>query len=181
MIRSSHKSNLRSMAIVSTCMLLAVASASFFAGFCFAADAQEKKDTEGKKRKNAELTEAEEECVKAINQVRKKNDLKPLKVNASFVGVSREFAAEMAERKEAADGFDGKSGSERIQSVGLAVGRWGVTNGKGRIKSVVKEWADSPIAKENILQENVTQLGIGIAQDSDGETYIAVHYVEIVE
>ncbi len=150
------------------------------AAFAFAAEDEAARDrNEAKRRKNSDLTAVEDEFVKAINTARKKKDLKPLKVNAALVAACRDFAGEMAKRGEAADAFDGKQPGDRIQGAGVKPNRWGISNGKGKTKSVVSGWVMDPIAAANILEPNVNELGIGVAVDAAGENYVAVLYVEV--
>jgi len=133
-----------------------------------------------KGKKDAKLTEVEEEFIRAINTARKKNDLKPLRTNAALVAACREHAGEMAKRGEAADAFDGKEPRDRILGAGVTPKHWGITNGKGKsLKEMVNRWVTDPIAKANILEPNVNELGIGITVDAAGEKYVAVIYVEV--
>jgi len=153
------------------------------AAFAYAGEDEAKRaDGDGKRRKNADLSAVEDDVVKAINTARKRKDLKTLKVNAALVTACRDFAGEMANRGQAADAFDGKQPGDRITGAGVKANRWGITNGKGKsTKKVVSGWVNDTIAGENILQPDVTELGIGVATDAAGEHYIAVLYAEIVK
>lgn len=77
--------------------------------------------------------------------------------------------------------FDGKSPGEWISDAGVpGGGQWGITAGRGvSADALVDEWKSSSIAKANILNVDVNQMGIGTAVDAEGNIYALVAYVEI--
>ncbi len=134
-----------------------------------------------KRRREAELTDAEQALFRAINTARKEQGLKPLSIHPVLAGVCRKHARTMVELGEAREEFDGKSPGEWISDAGVpGGGQWGITAGRGvSADALVDEWRSSSIAQANILNVDVNQMGIGAAVDAEGNIYALVAYVEI--
>jgi len=133
------------------------------------------------RKREAELTDVEQTLVRAINAARRAEGLKPLTIHPALVGVCRIHARKMVARGEVSDAFDGNSPGDRITAAGVpGGGQWGVTAGGGTsVDALVDEWKNSPIAKANILNVDVNQVGIGTAIDAQGKIYASAAYVEI--
>ena len=101
-------------------------------------------------------------------------------IHPVLVDVCREHARSMVAQGAVSDNFDGKNPHDKFKEVGVEPEQWGITVGRGMSTGeLLKEWKDSPSPEANILNADVTQLGIGTAVDDQGNIYTSAAYVEI--
>ena len=133
-----------------------------------------------KRKREANLTDTEQALLRGINVFRKERGLKPVTIHPVLVDVCREHARWMVAQGAVSDNFDGKSPHDKFREVGVEPGNWGITVGRGASAgALLEEWKNTPGPEANILNADVTQLGIGTAVDDQGNIYSSVAYVEI--
>jgi uncharacterized protein YkwD len=106
----------------------------------------------------------EREVFDLVNLERENIGLKPLEWHNQLAEVARMHSADMAQR-----GFfdhtspDGLNPLDRIQNAGIACGfvAENIAQGQRTPREVVDSWMDSPGHKANILNENITHIGVG--------------------
>jgi uncharacterized YkwD family protein len=109
-----------------------------------------------------------EEVIKLTNQARKKNGLKPLKNSADVGEVAQTKAEDMSDNKYFSHtsptygtpfdmlkefGVDYRTAAENIAA------------GQQTPDQVVKGWLNSPGHRKNIMNKNMTHIGVGFAKD----------------
>jgi uncharacterized protein YkwD len=130
-------------------------------------------DARGKNERPFTPTADEKTLVDLTNKERQKNDLPPLKPNAKLFEAARAHSANMAKQKELKHELDGKDFATRVKEAGYAYGRVGenIAMGPKDFPTVMRLWMESPAHKANILNKDYTEVGIGIARDSEGVPY----------
>ena len=121
----------------------------------------------------------EEQVFAAINRFREENHLVPLSMAKDLAGVARLHSQDMATR----DYFDhvspdGSTLRKRVQGFGIT--NWNrlaenlaMNYGHPDPASVaVKGWLNSQGHRHNILDQNLTETGIGVAVDAKGRIYL---------
>jgi uncharacterized protein YkwD len=120
------------------------------------------------------LTADEAKILELTNEAREKEKLEPLKLNPVLTEVARAHSANMAKKGEMNHVLDGKKPSDRVKAAGYDYAWVGEniaqTDGEPPA-GVFKHWMESPHHKENILREQFTEIGIGIARNDKGEIY----------
>lgn len=110
-----------------------------------------------------------------INEIRQKNELKPLENNERLAQVARNYSQQMArDNFFSHTGSDGSTLSQRVRAGGISY--WIVgenlfksTNAPQPVPLAVQGWMNSPGHRENILRPVFTQTGIGVWRE--GKTY----------
>jgi uncharacterized protein YkwD len=119
----------------------------------------------------------EQRLVDLTNETRAKEKLPPVKVNATLMKVARAHAANMARQQKMEHVLDDKNPSQRIDQAGYdykSVGENIAVAEKGAgIDAVFKGWMESKVHRDNILSPKFDEVGLGLATDDKGETYIA--------
>jgi uncharacterized protein YkwD len=124
----------------------------------------------------SDLSADEQALLDLTNESRAKANLPPLRANPQLLTAARAHAANMAKKGEMAHELDGKTPSDRVKEAGYGARRVGENVAVGeRLKpaDVVKLWMESPRHKENILHDEYTEIGLGLAKNEKGETYYA--------
>ena len=118
-----------------------------------------------------ECSVKEIELVKLTNQVRKKAGLKPLKISGPLVIVARKHSQRMARKKKLAHLIKGKDFMYRLSRVGYTFKRAGENVGRSKKASahVVDLWMKSSAHRNNILNPEFKDIGVGIYTNPDGE------------
>jgi uncharacterized protein YkwD len=124
----------------------------------------------------ADIRETETAITAAINDQRREHGLEPLEHQDDLAVVARDFSAQMIEQ----DFFDhidpaGESVADRVRAAGITftvVGEnlYGASGPVGMVDHVersVSGWMESPGHRENILREEFTQTGVGMAWIDD--------------
>lgn len=120
------------------------------------------------------LSADEQAALDQTNAERKKAQLPALKVNELLTIAAREHSVNMAKQKKMDHVLDDKKPHERIEAIGykfMAMAE-NVAMGQHTPAEAVRSWMNSTAGhKENILNKEYTEIGIGIATDSDGQRY----------
>ncbi len=126
----------------------------------------------------------EEQVFAAINRFREENHLVPLSMAKDLAGVARRHSQDMAAR----DYFnhvspDGTTMRKRV--VGFGITNWNrlaenlaMNYGHPDPASVaVKGWLNSSGHRQNILDQDLTETGIGVAVDAKGRIFLTQLFV----
>jgi uncharacterized protein YkwD len=135
--------------------------------------ADDKKTTE-----KFEMTEDEQKLLDLLNQERAKEKLPALKPHPLLFAAARAHAANMAKQRKMEHELDRKNPPQRVSAVGY---NWGkvseniamAEDGEPPLSVIVKQWMESKTHRENLLDKNVSETGLGIARNDKGEIYYA--------
>jgi hypothetical protein len=119
------------------------------------------------------LTADEQSVVDLTNAERKTASLPPLKVNAKLVATARGHSANMAKENKMEHELYGKSNADRMAAAGYKsiAGRENIGFDFKTPKAMVDGWMKSPHHHDNILADDVTEIGVGIVNDKEGRLY----------
>jgi|GEM_PF-790765 len=115
----------------------------------------------------------EQKILEFTNKEREKEGAPALKMNEKLFQAARDHSRNMARQQILSHGLDGKQAWDRVSKTGYkytAVAENVAFNQKSP-KGVVTSWMNSPGHRENILNKQYTEIGIGIAKDEDGKPY----------
>jgi uncharacterized protein YkwD len=147
--------------IIQHCLLVTVVLAS---GSCPTTSLQQKK---------IRITDDERTLFELINAERTKEGLPTLKPQAQLFEVARAHAANMAKQAKLEHKLDGKSTFDRIKATGYtySLASENLATGDVTQAEIVQAWMKSKSHRENILDAEFTESGIGLARDGMGATY----------
>jgi uncharacterized protein YkwD len=121
------------------------------------------------------LSAVEQKLLDLTNEARKEAGLKPLRPNATLLKLARDHSANMAKQRKLDHVLDNKTPFQRMKEAGYRYYRGGenVAIGDNRIAPAVifGGWMKSKFHRENILNPEFTEIGIGRATNADGEMY----------
>jgi uncharacterized protein YkwD len=120
------------------------------------------------------LSDDEKALLDLTNAERAKEKLPPLEPNPLLFEAARGHSANMLKKGEMKHELDGKSPKDRIDKVGYDWRVFGENIAWGEntpLPEVMKGWMDSKVHRENILNRDFTEVGIGIATNDKGEAY----------
>jgi hypothetical protein len=146
-------------------MRVAVIFVFLIAGtFCLKAEDKTKKFT---------ISAAEQTVVDETNAARKKANLPPLKPAPLLFAAARKHSADMAKENTLAHKLYDKTHIERVTDTGYKwiAARENIAFNQPSPKDVVTAWMGSEHHKENILADDITEIGVGIVNDSKGQPY----------
>lgn len=130
------------------------------------------------------LEQSEQRVIALTNELRVKNALTPLNAEALLTQTARVYAAYLANTGKLDHEADGTTPAARVKKHGYSYcmvaenlaseySSAGYT-ADALARNVVEGWSDSPTHRTNMLQSDLTQIGVGIARSAiDGE-YFAV-------
>lgn len=129
---------------------------------------------EEKPSENGQLSAYEKQVAQIANEERAKNGLSALKINTKLSDVARVKAADMRDKNY----FSHTSptyGSpfDMMKQFGITYRSAGENIAKGQKspESVMNGWMNSQGHRENILNANYTEIGVGYVTDAKGNTY----------
>ena len=135
-----------------------------------AADEKEKKEPP-----KLEMTDDEKAILDLTNKERLQKGLKPLVPHPILCKVARAHSANMVKHNKMEHELDGKKCGQRTKEGGYVFEVCGENVGhtaKGATNlQIMTKWMASKDHRENILWDEVTEIGIGIAQTAKGERY----------
>ena len=122
------------------------------------------------------LSATEQAIVNLVNQVRQQNGLGALTVNAKLVQAAKIHANDMATLNIMAHDLPGAALPgliDRARYVGYQYSSMGenIAYNFPDATSVMNAWMNSPGHRANILDPSYTEIGVGIALDSQGSPY----------
>jgi len=130
------------------------------------------------------LTEqAEQRVIALTNELRSKNALAPLAAEARLTETARNFSAHLAKTGKLDHDADGSTPAERVKQRGYSycmvaenLASEYRSNGftaDELARNVVTGWSESPSHRANMLQSDLTQIGVGISREpKDGEYFV---------
>jgi uncharacterized protein YkwD len=129
---------------------------------------------EPKEKPKLEMSEQEKTLLELTNKERAKEKLPPLEVNPVLFKLARDHSANMAEKGEMNHVLDGKNPADRAKAAGYDYVRLAENIAAAENSSmddVMKGWMESKIHRDNILNKEVTEIGLGIARSGKGEDF----------
>lgn len=107
-----------------------------------------------------------------INQYRKQNGLKPLKLNAELSNAAKNHSRDLAKWDRISHfGSDGSNPWDRVKRAGYnaRLAAENVGTGQATIDEVFKGWKESPGHNKNLLLADAEHMGIALVQDPKSE------------
>ncbi len=107
-----------------------------------------------------------------INSYRKKNGLKPLKLNPELTEAAKNHSRDLAKWDRISHyGSDGSNPWDRVKRTGYKARLTAENVGTGQIdfKEVMKGWEDSPGHNKNLLMPDAEHMGVALVQDQKTE------------
>lgn len=129
-----------------------------------------------------EYAEVRQSILEQVNQFRKSEELGAVKTDDTLQKTAKKFAEFMARTGKYGHRADGRTPAERATAEGYdyCIVLENIAYRSGRLeaadlgKHFFEGWQDSPEHRRNMLNANVTQMGVGLAKTADGETVYAV-------
>ncbi|WP_179855206.1 CAP domain-containing protein [Paractinoplanes atraurantiacus] len=109
-----------------------------------------------------------------VNQNRRKGGCRPLELDRRLIEAANRHAADMARRDYFEhDSPNGESAGDRVSRTGYDWKRYGenIARGADSAWEVVDGWMHSRVHRENILDCDLHEMGIGLAIDREHTTY----------
>jgi uncharacterized protein YkwD len=109
-----------------------------------------------------------------INQFRAQNGLPPVRLNAKLNQAAQGYSEEMARDGHFSHtSLDGTTFGQRIRRTGYQPGpaTENIAKGQKSPHDAVQAWINSPGHRANLLNPDVTEIGVGRAVDADGSVY----------
>jgi len=130
----------------------------------------------------AEVSSSEQRVIEATNAFRREQGLAPLRPSARLITIAQNHARNMARQDKYGDNdrnghvLDGQSVEYRIAAGGYLFSRVAENvgyqlNRQDPVASMMDGWKRSAGHRRNILQREVTELGVGAAQGRSGRWY----------
>jgi len=107
-----------------------------------------------------------------INSYRKKNGLKPLKLDPELTEAAKNHSRDLAKWDRISHyGSDGSNPWDRVKRTGYKARLTAENVGTGQIdfKEVMKGWEDSPGHNKNLLMPDAEHMGVALVQDPKTE------------
>lgn len=119
------------------------------------------------------LSEDEQAVLDATNAERKTANLPPLTADKKLMEAARGHAANMAKQDKLDHTLDDQGADERVKAAGYAYSRLGenIAWNQPTPKDAVAGWMESKGHKENLLNDQFTQIGVAVAKNDKGERY----------
>jgi uncharacterized protein YkwD len=124
-----------------------------------------------------ELSSEEKAIVTRTNQERSKAKLPPLKIQPQLCQAAQAHARNMAKLQQLEHVIEGQNAGDRVKKTGYPFADWGenICRGQKTAAEAVTDWMESPKHRTNILADNFTEIGVGIAVDARKRKY----YVQV--
>lgn len=137
----------------------------------------------GEKR-SADLKQAATQVVQGTNALRRKEGREALNVNPQLTAAAEYFAGFMARTERYSHEADGLKPSQRVASQGYKACMTAenlayqyISTGFSTddlAQSLVNGWMDSPGHRANMLDKDITEIGVAIARSTESGKYYAV-------
>lgn len=118
--------------------------------------------------------EFEQQVLTLVNQEREQRGLQPLVWNDQLAQVARAHSKDMSDRNFMSHtNPDGLSPFDRIKNSGIrySMAAENIAAGQTTPQAVMESWMNSAGHRENILNPNLTELGVGFYQGNSGYRY----------
>lgn len=120
------------------------------------------------------LSDMEQEVLTLVNKVRSENGLSPLAWADDVANVARAHSKDMIDRSFFSHtNPDGLSPFDRLNNNGISFrsAAENIAYGQRTAEAVMDAWMNSSGHRANILNKNVTEIGIGAAKNQNGTIY----------
>ncbi len=123
--------------------------------------------------KEVALNDDEKDLIERMNAERAKAGVKPLRPNAKLMAAARGHSRNMAARDELNHTLDGKTFDVRIRDEGytLRTGGENIAAGQRTPEEAIGSWMRSDGHRENMLNGDFEEVGVGVAATKDGKRY----------
>jgi uncharacterized protein YkwD len=125
--------------------------------------------------------EAEERVLALTNEFRAQNKLQPLQAESRLADAARYFAGYLASTGKLEHDADGTTPVDRVKKRGyvhcIVAENLGMEYSSGGFtperlsRNFVEGWKQSPTHRANMLEPEITQIGVGVARAANGEYY----------
>lgn len=137
---------------------------------------QKLKDYLGGRGGDGTLSGLEREIIDLVNVERESRGLAPLRINNKLVQAAQHHAGNMAAQRRMAhslSGADLPDPEDRLDHYNYQWWTWGenVAYGYAGAQTVMNAWMNSSGHRENILNGNFTEIGVGVRLSSNGVPY----------
>jgi uncharacterized protein YkwD len=119
--------------------------------------------------------DAEKAIINLTNKEREKEKLPPLKINPLLCKLARAHSENMAKTGKFDHTLDDKNLADRLKDASYRFRHASENIGMGRgltPAEALKGWMNSPLHKANILNQQDTEIGVGMARTPKGEVYL---------
>jgi len=115
----------------------------------------------------------ESSVITRTNAERKVAGLRPLIESQQLNEAARRHAADMARRSKLSHELDGKTAADRVKAAGFEFRTVGenIAWNQPTPKAAVDDWMKSRGHRRNLLGEELTHIGVGMATNGKGEPY----------
>ncbi|MBX9680252.1 MAG: CAP domain-containing protein [Gemmataceae bacterium] len=120
------------------------------------------------------MTKEETYIFNELNRERKEKELTPLTSNSTLIRLARRHSTNMGKQDKMDHVLDEKNPSDRAKDIGYNYMKLGenIAYGKGvELDAIHKGWMDSKPHRENILNEDFAEVGVGIITDAQGKQW----------
>lgn len=120
------------------------------------------------------LSDMEQEVLKLVNKVRSENGLSPLAWADDVANVARAHSKDMIDRSFFSHtNPDGLSPFDRLNNNGISFrsAAENIAYGQRTAEAVMDAWMNSSGHRANILNKNITEIGIGAVKNQNGTIY----------
>jgi uncharacterized protein YkwD len=121
-----------------------------------------------------ELAKEEKAVLELTNKARAAEKLPPLTVNEALFRAARKHTANMAKQGKLEHELDGKRVGDRADAEGYDFAEIGENVAAGEDatpEEVVDGWLKSKGHRENLLNKDFTEIGLGVVKGDKGEIY----------
>jgi uncharacterized protein YkwD len=131
------------------------------------------------------LARLEADLLDAVNEVREREGLVPLRRDRAVDGVALAHSRDMVSRgyfaHETPEGLTPPDRLSRagVTGISLAGENVGLTNRADPNREIVENWLASPVHRQNLLAPVFNVTGIGIARAADGTLFYTQLYVTV--
>lgn len=125
----------------------------------------------------AALGNVERELLALVNAERQRAGVRPLTLNSRLTTAAQRHAEDMARTRQFSHtGSNGSSVGDRAAASGYRSSYVGENIGMGYVNAaaVMNGWMNSTGHRQNILNSNYTELGVGLIQDQGGPYWVQV-------
>jgi uncharacterized protein YkwD len=119
------------------------------------------------------LSEEEKALLDLTNAERKKAGVPELKPNEKLFQAARAHSANMARQERLSHILDDENPGDRLRKVGYRGATWGENCAAGQRtpEEAVSSWMNSEGHRQNLLNQQYTEVGLGIATSAGGTRY----------
>lgn len=124
-------------------------------------------------REMATSASVEQTVIDRTNAERKLAGVRPLTESAQLSDAARRHAHDMARRSKLSHELDGRTAADRVKAAGFEYRTVGenIAWNQPTPKAAVDDWMNSRGHRKNLLGEEFTHIGVGMAVNGKGEPY----------